>query len=125
MKRGVLVYISGPITAVGDLTVEMNVALAVDVHLELTQRRIPSHCPHLVAAFPSAHKLSWELWLDLDLAIIDHCTHMLMLPNWESSKGAAREKEYAERTGMPILFNIQDLEAILAEAGAKWQRVKE
>jgi hypothetical protein len=50
-----------------------------------------------------------ETWLAYDFAIIDRCTHVLMMPRWESSVGAIREQEYAQAIGVPVFFSADEL----------------
>lgn len=91
-------YLSGPMTAKHGFSVEENVAAGVKVFLDCLKRGIPAYSPHLSGAFPSAWaEVSWEQWLAYDLAVIDRCTHVLMLPRWETSAGALKEREYAEQ----------------------------
>lgn len=106
MKRDVLVYISGPMTANNGKSIEEHVAAGVKVYLHLLQHGVPAFCPHLSGAFPSAWSvLSHDQWLAYDEAIIDHCTHLLMLPGWEYSKGAMHEYRYASAFGKPIALS--------------------
>ncbi len=96
------VYLSGPITAKHGYSVEENTAAAVKVYLDLMTRGIWSFCPHLSAAFPSAFNVDYEIWMAYDLAVIDRCTHILMLPRWETSAGAVRERDYAIQQGKTV-----------------------
>lgn len=109
MLKNVLVYISGPITAKHGFTVEQNVADAVKVFIELTERGIPSICTQMGAAFPSAFNLEYQRWMEYDFALLDFCTHMLMLPRWRASTGAQQEIVYAEDKKIPIFYTIEDL----------------
>lgn len=110
MRRDLFVYLSGPMTARDGFLMEENVAAGLRVHLDLLRQGIPNFCPQLSGAFPSAWAdVPWEHWLDFDKAVIDRCTHVLMLPRWESSKGALVEKAYAESIGVPVLFGVADL----------------
>lgn len=89
MNRDVLVYISGPMTAKDGYTIEENTAAGVRVYLDLLRRGLPAFSPHLSGAFPSAWSaLSHADWLAYDFAIIDRCSHVPMMPRWESSVGA-------------------------------------
>lgn len=104
MRPDLFVYLSGPMTAKGGFTVEENVAAGVRVYLDLLKRGIACFCPHLSGAFPSAWTdVSWEHWLLYDCAVIDRCTHVVLLPRWEHSAGAQKEREYAELRGIPVL----------------------
>lgn len=112
MRRDVFVYLSGPITAKHGRTVEQNVADAVAAYLDCMRAGVPAFCPHLSGAFPSAFEIDYETWIDYDLAVIDRCTHVVMLPRWETSSGAVREKAYAESIGKPVVFSPAELEAV-------------
>lgn len=117
MRRDVFVYISGPMTAGDGRTVEQNVADGVRVFLDLLHLGIPAFCPHLCGAFPSAWRdLSHDQWLIYDSAVIDRCTHVLMMPRWETSTGARAERLYAAAKGIPVLDTMDALIASLLEA---------
>jgi hypothetical protein len=115
--QNAFVYISGPITAKNGRTVEQNVFEALHVYLRLLKAGIPAFCPHLSAAFPSGWTdVDYETWMAYDFAVIDRCTHVLMLPTWEGSAGARRELDYANAKRIPVLFSEADLLNALKEA---------
>ena len=110
MIPNVLVYISGPISPKNGRSIEANVAAAVGVYIELTRLGIPSVCVHTGAMFPSCHAaLSYEHWMALDLALIDRCTHVLMIGEWTQSSGAMQECKYARDHEKPIADSIWEL----------------
>lgn len=110
MRSDVFVYISGPMTAKEGRTIEDNVADGLRVYWDLLSRGIPAFCPHLSGAFPTAWSLlPHEQWLAYDFAVIDRCTHVLMMPRWESSAGAKLEFEYAKRIGKTVVYSIDEL----------------
>lgn len=111
MRADLFVYISGPMTAKDGRTIEQNTADGVAVYLELLRRGIPCFCPHLSGAFPTAWTaLDHAAWLAYDLAVIDRCTHVLMMPRWETSTGARIEKDHAERVGKPVIYALAELD---------------
>lgn len=110
MRKDVFVYISGPMTAKHGYTVEENVAAGLRVYLDCLKRGIPAFSPHLGGAFPSAWAdVPWETWLEYDLRVIDRCTHVLMMPRWETSAGALKERAYAEQIGKPVVMSLEEL----------------
>ena len=110
MRRDLFVYISGPMTAKDGRTVEQNVADGVAAYLDCIRRGIPAFSPHLCGGFPSAWSaVPWETWLDYDYAVIDRCTHVLMMPRWETSAGAVEECRYARERGVPVVFSVDEL----------------
>lgn len=96
---------------------ERNTADGVDVFLDLLKRGIPAFSPHLSGAFPSAWAaLTHGEWIAYDCAVIDRCTHMLMMPRWDTSKGAIAERDYwlsMSRRG--LVHSVQELEAALTD----------
>ena len=112
--QDLLVYLSGPITATDGRTVEGNVASALRVYLACTARGIPAICPQLSAAFPSAWQIPYETWMAVDLALVSRCTHLLLLPGWETSAGAVREKAHAERQGVIVVTSLEQVTAVAA-----------
>lgn len=118
MTRNILVYLSGPITARHGYSIEQNTAAAVGVYLDLLSHGVPCFCPHLSGAFPSAFQLPYEVWLEYDFAIIDRCTHILMLDRWETSAGAVRELEYAQRMGKTVVTYDQLMAAYCSKVVA-------
>ena len=112
MRRDLFVYISGPMTARDGRTIEQNTADGVAVYLDLLARGIPCFCPHLAGAFPTAWTaLDHAAWLAYDMAIIDRCTHVLMMPRWETSHGARLEQAYAVLIGRPVIYALAELDA--------------
>lgn len=94
MRADLLVYISGPMTAKDDRSIEQNVADGVAVFAELIRLGIPAFCPHLNGAYPSLFEIGYDRWIAYDCAVLDRCTHLLMMPRWETSKGARMEYDY-------------------------------
>lgn len=114
MRTDVYVYISGPMTAKGDYSIERNLAEGVDLFLHLLKSGIPAHCPHLNGYPPSCWTaLPHESWIALDRVVLDRCTHVLMLPRWRESTGARLEHEYAQSRRLPIAYSLAELQAYL------------
>lgn len=94
MRSDLLVYISGPMTAKDGRTIEQNVADGVAVFAELIRLGIPAFCPHLNGAYPSLFEIGHERWIAYDCAVLDRCTHILMMPRSTTSVGAMKELDY-------------------------------
>ena len=67
--------------------------------------------PHAIGAFPTTWEIARPRWLAYDCAVIDHCTHVLLLPRWETSTGARAERDYALTIGKPVITSLDELEA--------------
>lgn len=109
MRNDLFVYLSGPITAKHGRSVEDNVALAIKAYWQCLKAGIPAFCPHLSAAFPSAHSdVPYEAWLSYDFAVIDRCTDIVMLDHWSQSEGAVRELDYARAAHKGIHLSLAE-----------------
>src|SRR5262245_4380998 len=109
MRSDLLVYLSGPITAVNGYSVQDNVASAHEVYLTLVCAGLPAICVHHGALCEQSFDIDYETWMSLDFALIDRCTDVLMLPRWETSKGATRERDYAWLNGKQVHYSIDEL----------------
>ncbi|AXH46894.1 hydrolase [Mycobacterium phage Aminay] len=52
----------------------------------------------------ASDEIAWDWYLRRDLAELVKCTHMLLLPGWERSKGARLEHTVAEALGLGITY---------------------
>ncbi len=58
-------------------------------------------CPVCNSAFMDS-ALPPDEWITRDLSLILHVSAVVLLPGWERSIGAQREKAYAERMGIAV-----------------------
>jgi nucleoside 2-deoxyribosyltransferase len=93
-----LVYISCPIT-LGNKN--HNWFQAAEAQVVLMRAGYAVHNPAHAMMLPESSNISWEDWLRMDEAIIDHCDMVVLLPG--ESKGADRECEYAKSKGIPVM----------------------
>ena len=90
---------------------ELRPDLGLRVFFDCVARGIPAFSPHAIGAFPTTWEIARPRWLAYDCAVIDRCTHVLMLPRWETSPGAVAERDYALRIGTPVITSLEELEA--------------
>ena len=114
VRRDLFVYLSGPITAAHGYSTDDNVAAGLRVFFACVARGIPAFSPHAIGAFPSTWAIDRQQWLAYDCAVIDHCTHVLMLPRWETSPGARAERDYALTIGTPVITSLDALDELEA-----------
>lgn len=99
-----LVYISAPYST-GGTTMEQNLANARRVAVRLWQDGYHVICPHLnTAHFEQDCTCTWEDYIAGDLDMISRVDAVIALPDWESSKGAKVEVEYAKAHDIPVYF---------------------
>jgi nucleoside 2-deoxyribosyltransferase len=106
-----IVYISGPYTANTEDKIMENILVAERFAINLWNKGHYAICPHLNTRLfeKKCCHTTIEDYMVLDFALIQRSDCLLMLLNWKDSKGAVREKEYAESLGIPIYLNIDDI----------------
>ena len=92
------VYISGPITGIPEGNRPAFAAMAA----RLTAGGWRVINPHDLC--DSHLILSWEEYMRQDLAALLTCTHIVMLPGWEHSRGARLEKTVADAVGILMML---------------------
>ena len=113
------VYIAGPIS-LGDL--RDNIEQANVAFFELARVGFAPFCPQwscfggeMIATqegyYSKAEHMprgtNWDFWIDLDLPWVEVSDAVLRLPG--ESKGADAEVAHAQKNGIPVFTNIDDL----------------
>ena len=107
MTRPIL-YIAGPYSAGNGRTVADNIAVARKYAVAAAKAGWMPFTPHLnTAGFEvDCPGVSHEEWLAGDLAILKHLEPgydaMLLLPNWEQSRGARLERDWAIHLNLEV-----------------------
>lgn len=66
-------------------------------------------CPHTNGMLMDRFGGTPELFLKGDLNILRQCDCILMMPEWEKSKGAIAERDFALTFCIPIYYSIDSL----------------
>lgn len=104
-----LIYISGPYSEYTDHrtsiahTRDENIAQARAIAIELWRLGHAVILPHGNTSLfdDDAPDISYETWIQGDLMMLARCDAIVMTPDWERSKGAKIEYEYAQQLGIP------------------------
>lgn len=126
MKRHIVVYTGGPITAATPAQHKKFIDTAWDAAAWLLQHGFAVHSPHLNTQYMDG-LLSHEEFLSQDFAILERCDYFALLPGWRNSKGTRRELAFAVRHGIPVwelqridqesnTWNMKPLELSMAES---------
>ena len=92
------------------LSVELHIAAALRIAIELADKHIPYFCPHMHARLMDFYSsgATYEYWMHCDFIVIEKlCNCMIMAPDYLNSAGAKREKALAVTLGHPI-FDTSD-----------------
>ena len=101
-----VVYLAGPYTAKSAAKVHQNILKALAIAQEIWS--IPGLCcicPHANTAYfelPGSEEQEYEKFMDGDLEIIKRCDAVVLMPDWDISRGAIRECMEAEKLGKPV-----------------------
>lgn len=109
-----IVFCSGPYTAPDFEGVERNLDRAREAVKEVLLAGHVPICPHLITAYldldPDLEEWQHETWLvDFCYPLIDRCDAVYLYPNWQTSKGARMERDYAMAAGKVIALSMSDL----------------
>lgn len=106
-----LIYVSGKYSGDTEKERKDNIFKAGKVAAELWDRGHAVICPHAnTSEFLVPTKITqYEDFIKGDLMMIARCDAMVMLPEWENSKGAVLEHNYALELGVPVYFYPDEL----------------
>ena len=106
-----LIYISGPYTAANGRTVEANIAGAIAVGYKVRDLGLAPLVPHISVLPPRPWDGDpWKAAMAECLAQLRRCDALLMMPNWQDSRGARMEVRFAKAWGIPSM-NLETLSA--------------
>ena len=113
------IYIAGPYTAPTPADVDRNILAARDVQAHLLRMGHAPLCPHsMTARFERDYPdISYEAYLRTDLAWVEVCEAMFMLPGWAQSAGSRREHDRALERGIMIFYSLGEVPPMLRVTG--------
>ncbi len=104
VQRRRRIYIAGPYTK-GDVAV--NVRKAIEAGTRLLEKGYAPFVPHLTHFWHMLFPQDYPVWIDLDAQFVPVCDAVLRLPG--ESSGADEEAALAEKLGIPIYYNEEEL----------------
>lgn len=110
-----VIYIAGKysgITHDGNSYIEIskNILEARAAAVSIWQAGAVALCPHLnTAHFEIDCSNDAELFYQGDLELLSRCDAVLLLPNWNVSTGAVKEKLFADKKGMLVFYGLDSL----------------
>lgn len=108
----ILVYIAGPFSAQTREGVELNIQLAVRVGLDVARLGAFPVIPHANTAHPDFEQLQpYSFWIDGTVELLRRCDVVLMVPGWEASGGASKERLTALAMFKPVFLTFEEFEA--------------
>jgi len=109
-----LIYVAGPYTAPTRDGIEENIRKAEEVgksvllagHVPVIPHKITGHWD----ACAKFKGWAYDHWMDkFCFPLLRACDGILMMPDWNTSPGAMREREFAFMTGIPIYYLVSEI----------------
>jgi hypothetical protein len=106
----VILYTAGPYRAPSPWGVHLNIETAKIHARELWLKGHAVICPHANSAFMDGEAGTTDrVFLEGDLALLGRCDGIVMLPGWESSKGATAELGHARVCGLAVYMSPSEV----------------
>lgn len=109
-----IVYVAGPLFAGNDWQIRQHIHRAVSLGFEVAEAGAYPVIPHANTGAWFMGTLTPEFWYAGTLELLRRCDAVILVPDWEGSKGTRREIEEARQLGLPIFTGINDLRIWLA-----------
>ena len=109
MKR---IYIAGPYSADNVMDVLDNIGEGIDISTKMFKEGFAPFCLWLdyhYVLMDRQHKLTIKDFYDYSLAWLEVSDAMLVIGDWQSSKGTLNEIEFAKEKNIPVFYNIKEL----------------
>lgn len=103
-----IVYVAGPFRGPNHWEVENNIRRAETLALEVWRAGYAALCPHCNTRFFDG-AADDSIWLQGDLAMLNRCDAMITTADWERSKGASAEVEFALVNSIPVFHSLDSL----------------
>ncbi len=99
-----LIYIAGPFVGKNNAEIQQNINAAVDASRyiqDVWPDELCPVCPHTnFGGLELMGTCTQDQIMGMCIALLGKCDAILMLPGWEDSRGAVRERDYAEERGI-------------------------
>jgi hypothetical protein len=99
-----LIYVAGPIRPLRGRTVKENLDVGKKIALELWKDGHAVICPHANTDIEGNETVGARVWLNGDLQIVARCDAVVVVPDWEGSKGTEGEIAFAEERHIPVYY---------------------
>jgi hypothetical protein len=112
-----LIYLAGPYTGSTPKERDDNVMRAKMIGLFVILLGDDPFIPQSMTHGLEDFGVSYERFLYLGLNILQRCDALLLLPNWEISKGAKKELKAAQKLGVKVFESLEEYIKFKMEGG--------
>lgn len=107
------VYVAGAMSSDNILGVLGNISEGVKYGALLLKEGFAPFVPHLDVAFRlqqgKDYNIPMEYYYNYTMEWLRVSQYVLVVPDWEESVGTRKEIEMAEKLGIPVYYNLEDL----------------
>lgn len=104
MER-IKIYVSGPITGIEDYEKSFD-----EARKALENKGLIALVPTMINP---KFEMDYEDYMSIDMAMLNTCSAIYLLPGWNKSNGALRELDFAIKHDYLIVTDINELEEII------------
>jgi|GEM_PF-1835611 len=112
-----VIYLAGPYRADTAWQVHQNIQRAERVAARMLTNGLVPLCPHKNTAYMDG-VVSDDTIIDGCLALVTRCDALFLMEGWQESEGALKEKEHAEKHGLPVFQHAHEVDQWLHNGAA-------
>jgi len=101
-----VVYVAGPFTAKTAWDIENNIRRAEELGFEVAKAGAMPLIPHANTRWFHG-QCTAEFWYEGTLELLRRCDAIILVKDWDTSKGARGEEAEAKRLGLPVFYATQ------------------
>ena len=106
-----VIYIAGPYTANTNWQTQENINLAMKYGRFIAEIGAMPLISHSNTPLVFADLKCPQFWYDGTMELLRRCDAILLIPGWESSKGALAEREEAIKLSIPVFYRVPDVDS--------------
>lgn len=118
-----MIYIAGPYSADSAWQREKNIRAAEEACCALWKAGIAAICVHTMSRYFYG-EVPEDIAVGIDNEILELCDGILLVGDWEKSKGTLGELDLAQSLRLEIYYTVEDIiaqrDAFLKEEGQPW-----
>ena len=103
-----LIYVAGKHTADTHSGIGDNIRKAETLSIKLFNKNWSVFTPHKNTAhyeiYDAVSHLDFDFWMKVDIEVLSRCDAIIMLKNWQNSRGSKVEHEYAQKHNIRIFY---------------------
>ncbi|OIQ67094.1 hypothetical protein GALL_513310 [mine drainage metagenome] len=113
-----VVYVAGPYSAPDEEGLLAHIKAAISFGLEVQALGFLPLVPHVAILPVDDTEAGYEQATAECFELLSRCDALILMPTWQESPGARREREFAEKFGLPVFTSLEALRDMAKLMGA-------